>query len=269
MSRSAAVYTGTVQDNPLDSSDFIVPTPPISAVSYSRLSVFEQCPYQAYLKFVKDVSEMEPPEGLETPLKRGSRVHGEAEGYVRGYHPLTPELESFKDEFLGLRNRFSGAPESILLEQMWAFDVDWVPTDSSWKNKDNIWLRVKQDVFVMPEPTEAVLIDHKTGKRKYNEGKHYDQLMISGLAAAFKYPEIQIFKFENWYLDLNLHFPLELTREDVLANFKEYDQRLRSVTECTNFTPRPSEKACQFCPYRSGDINKWQKGTGDCKYSAI
>jgi len=237
----------------------------IKSVSYSRLSVFEACPYQAELKFIKKEPEPPTPTGVETPLDRGSRVHKDAELYVLGQGTITSELAKFEDDLYQLHSRFIDNPASIELEQMWCFDEAWQPTE--WNDWDNIWLRIKQDVVVHLSEYELLAIDHKTGRKAGNEVKHNDQLRLAVLGAAFKYPEVDEFHIENWYTDQDEITSYDFNRDEVMDFLPEFNQRLLAVTTATEFEPHPSERNCRFCPYRTGRISKFQVGTGSCPHS--
>lgn len=246
-------------------TDESVPTAPITAVSYSRLAVFETCPYQAKLKFADKVPEPPEPPDTETPLSRGSRIHKDAENYVLGLGTLTPELSKFEADLYALHQRFIEDPKSVEVEQMWCFDLGWTPVDQfDW---DNIWLRVKQDAVVHLAEDAVLCVDHKTGRKDGNEVKHLDQLRLAALAATFKYPQAEVFYVENWYIDQDQMTHFEYTRQEVMGMLPDYNARLLAVTEAVEFPPKPSKVNCRYCPYRSGKIDKHRQGTGDCSFS--
>ena len=263
-SRSSAQFSEPAVETP--THDFQFEEPQIKAVSFSRMAVYEQCPYRAYLAFAKRIPENPPESKTETPLNRGSRVHDAAEGYVRGVKPLIQELQSFQAELYDLHQRFLQKPDTIALEQMWCYDSSWSPVASNdW---DNIWGRVKQDAVVFPTPESVIAIDYKTGKKVGNEVKHNTQLRIGLLGTMFKYPEIEEFTAENWYTDQDQIVTQQYTKQDIQDSFEELDGRLRAVTSETNYVPAPSSNNCRFCPYKSGKVGKYQTGTGDCPYAA-
>jgi hypothetical protein len=132
----------------------------INAGSFTRLKDFEECPLRAWLKYSAKVPEPAPPVGKETPLDRGTRVHKDAELYVKGQKPITTELTAFEQELYGLHQVFLETPENISLEEMWCFDEDLKPV--AWNDWDNTWLRVKQDAVVRnPHASTLVCIDFK------------------------------------------------------------------------------------------------------------
>ena len=71
--------------------------------SYSSLKTFESCPYRLYIQKVKKIQEPSSP-----AADRGTKIHQEAEDYVRGELGELPEsLKKFKSEFEVLREGLS------------------------------------------------------------------------------------------------------------------------------------------------------------------
>lgn len=243
----------------------------IKAGSHSRLSKFETCPYQAKLAYVDKIPEPDrgpPPKGLtEWHNDRGSRIHDSAEHFVRGNEKtLVPELENFRAEYLNLRKRFTRDPDSVVMEDMWYFDRDWVPlpdTTEPWS--PDIYMRVKLDALVFLSPTDAVVIDYKTGKRFRNEIKHAEQCQLYQLAAFLRYPKLQHITTELWYLDIDEVYTMKFRRDQGLRFFRNWEQRMINMTTETEFPARPSTHTCFFCPYKEGLIGKYgPEGTGHC-----
>jgi RecB family exonuclease len=236
----------------------------INAGSFTRLKDFEECPLRAWLKYSAKVPEPAPPVGKETPLDRGTRVHKDAELYVKGQKPITTELTAFEQELYGLHQVFLETPENISLEEMWCFDEDLKPV--AWNDWDNTWLRVKQDAVVRnPHASTLVCIDFKTGKKKGNEIKHNDQLRLAAVAAYHKYGnDYQQYTLENWYTDQDDLVSIDMTAEDIAGLTEGYVKRLLALTTAVQFEPRPNTNVCRFCPYKTGKINKDQVGSGHC-----
>lgn len=233
----------------------------IDSWSFSRLKKYEQCPYSAYLAYVERIPEPDRPElaeGQEYPNDRGSRVHDEAEAFVRGKGPLPFEAQSFAKEleFLCEHN------EHVELEQMWLFNKGWKPLTARAKKP---WLRVKLDALFWVSDVEVVAIDYKTGKRFGNEIKHAEQLQLYQLAAFMRYPSIQIVHTELWYFDIDHIESMSFTRSQGERFLKGYNDRALHMTTAQVFPARPSNHACFFCPYKTGKIGKLgPMGTGHC-----
>jgi CRISPR/Cas system-associated exonuclease Cas4 (RecB family) len=227
----------------------------ISTWSFSRLSIYEQCPYRAKLAFVDKIPE--PPRVLkpgqtEFANDRGTRVHEAAEFYVRGEAELIPELEAFSAELKELRKQYKAG--KVSLEGEWGFDKDWTPV--AWNSSD-VWARVKLDALYFKSKTHAVVIDYKTGKKVGNEIKHAEQTQLYQLATFIRYPEIMNIDVELWYLDKDDTSHMSFTRDQGLRFFKRFNDAGVKMTCAENFPKNRNKFSCRWCPYGP-------KGTGDC-----
>jgi len=238
----------------------------ISAVSFSRLSVFEECPQRALWAFALKYPEPPrdpPPPGKEHANERGSRVHDTAENFARGSSQPCIEMDKFMEEFKLLREAFktTQGQDLVELEEMWCFDKDWNPVASNdW---DNIWLRVKTDATLFLNDTTAVVVDYKTGKRKFNEVKHNQQLDLYAVAAFMRYTDLQEMTSELWYLDLDELISITYTRKRALQHLRYWTNRMNAVVTAKEFLPTPSTHSCRYCPYKTGPGYNWI-GTGQC-----
>lgn len=219
----------------------------LSAWSYSRLTIFEQCRLRAKLAYVDKIPEPPrplPPGKNEHADERGIRVHEAAERYVRGGVELLFELASFRDEFAALRTLYREG--GLSLEEDWAFTKEWKPT--AWNSID-AWLRVKTDAFYQPNEYEAVLIDYKTGRRDGNEIKHTEQGQLYAVAAFMRCPTLERIQVEFWYLDKDDLSRAEYSRDDALGFLGVYHGRGEKLTTATTFPANPNAYSCRYCPY--------------------
>jgi len=233
--------------------------PPLSAWSFSRLEVFDKCPYRAFLQYVRKVPEPENT-ARNDALERGKRVHEMAERFVRGdFGDKVPvDLHRFKDNFQRMRELY--AEGRVLLEEEWAFDREWNRVD--WF-APNVWLRAKLDRFVWldDKKTEALLCDYKTGKKFGNEVKHNMQGQLYAACAFVVYPQLKRVHVQNEYLD---HGEVSLRKVydavDAAQIRERFTERALRMTTATEFPPKPSKITCRWCPY--GPIN----GNDTCEY---
>ncbi len=223
-------------------------TDTIRSWSFSRLQVFEQCKRRAKLQYVDRIPDPQP----RTAADRGTAIHQTGEDYVRGLTPSTEGFKHFLTELKKLRDLF--ADESVSLEEEWGYDRDWIPMPYN-----EAWLRVKLDALVWLSPTEAVVIDYKTGRKFGNEIKHGEQTMMYAAATAARYPEVEIIHTELWYLDQNELTRTRYSRSKALEALARYDRRGRAITEATVFPPNANMHSCKYCPYRPEPA-----GTGHC-----
>lgn len=229
----------------------------ITAWSYSRYSVYEDCPFKAKCKFVDKLQEPG-----SSAMDRGSAMHSNAELTITG--KMSPKQEDidkakaflpeFKDKILPVfKGDFTtakkGKPQA---EQEWAFRSDW--SDTSWFAKD-AWCRVKTDL-VFWRKTELIIVDHKTGKRR--EG-HKTQLSLYALAGFLKFPKIDHISSELWYLDQGKPHTNESYERDELPHMIEaWEERTHPMLNDTTFVPKPSH-GCTWCHFR-------KENGGPCKF---
>lgn len=229
----------------------------LKAWSYSRLSIFEQCKLRARLAFVDKIPEPVrplPPGKTEHANDRGARVHEAAEIYARGELgiDLIPELGTFKDEFLRLRE-FAKTGRAAF-EGDWAFNNQWLPV--AWNSSD-VWVRIKLDALVFLTDEHALVVDYKTGRKRGNEVKHAEQGQLYQLATFLKYPDLQQITVEFWYTDQDDITRYVYTREQGLRFLSGFSRRGSALTSCSEWTPNPNMFSCRYCPYGP-------KGTNHC-----
>lgn len=227
----------------------------INAWSFSRLTTFEQCKLRAKLAYLDRIPEPDrplPPGKTEHANDRGTRVHEAAEIFVKDDITLIPELHKFKEEFEALKALYKSG--QVSLEGEWAVDTDWEPTH--WRSLD-AWARIKLDAFVRLSPSEAVVVDYKTGKKFGNEVKHAEQCQLYQLAAFLRYPELQTIHVELWYLDQDEITYMRYTRAQGMRFFNGFNSRGVAITSEVEFPANPNAFSCRWCPYGP-------KGTGHC-----
>lgn len=242
--------------------------PRINATSYSRLLIFEQCPYRASLAFLEKIPEPDrPDDGRESPLDRGIRIHGYAEDFVTGKtKDLATELSSFETEYKKLRELYKKG--TVEVEQMWCYTDTWQNT--VWNDWSNVWLRIKLDSLVFLSDKEAVCIDTKTGKRFGNEVKNAGQMQLYQLGAFHKYPALELVHTELWYVDLDEMASMSFNRKQGMRYLKSFNDRFRRMTTAEEFPATPSMDACRYCPYKTGSIGKYgPEGRGICSKNPI
>lgn len=221
----------------------------ISTVSISKLHVYESCPYRAKLAWVDKIPDVQPRKAAD----RGTAIHQLAEDYVRGeIANLPPELKHFASEFTALRQLYNEG--KVSLEGEWGFNENWEPTEYK-----SAWLRVKADAVVFLSDSQAVVVDHKTGKRYGNELKHAEQTQLYSIAALIRNPKLQVVDTELWYLDQDdlAHMPV---KHKMLSRYIQiFDKRFKAMSNDTTFKATPNISSCKFCPYHPSK-------QGDCEH---
>lgn len=229
--------------------------PPMKSWSFSSLGDFEKCKYYSYLKRVQKIPEPIrplPPGKTEHANDRGSRIHDQAEMFVRGkIARIVPEMRSFETEFMSLQKSFKEG--RVSLEGEWGMSKDWEPAD--WKTA---WMRLKLDALVFISDYEAVAVDYKTGRKFGNEVKHAEQLQLYQLVTFLRYPKLETVHTELWYLDQDELTTMTYQRHQGLRFQHKWNMRAATMMNATDFPPNPNVFSCKYCMYGP-------KGSGICE----
>lgn len=221
----------------------------VTSWSHSKLSDFDKCKRMFWLKHDQKIPEPErtlKPGQTEFANDRGTRVHDNCEGYVRGDHDaLCLEAEKHFGPQLDLMRTLHGEG-LVSLEGEWGMNRDWEPDE--WRKA---WLRLKLDAMVMVDPTHAIVIDYKTGRKWGNEVKHAEQLYLYQLATFLRYPQLEHVTAELWYFDQNEVTSMTFNRRQGLHFKHNFHRRGVKATSCEDFPANPSRFACQWCPYKN------------------
>jgi RecB family exonuclease len=219
------------------------------ALSFSRLSTFEQCErkfeYLYVSKLVKD-------EDNQYTIY-GNRVHEALEAYGKAREANDPETratlsdgETFKEikAWVPLVDRVLGVPGDKLFEFKMAIRRDFTTCD--WFAPD-VWLRSIADVLVINKTT-AYVLDWKTGKVKNNP----TQLKLFACMVFAHFPAVDTVKTAFVWLAHDDVTMDEYKRDNLQALWMTLTPRLTAVQEAVDvgvFRATPSG-LCRFCPAR-------------------
>ena len=209
----------------------------IKSWSFSALRSYEECPYRFKLK---SVGAPKPPY-VEND---GTRIHNEAEAFVKGESPLTPALKRFADSFE--REKELYAEGKLVVESEWAFDAQWRICD--WKSA---WLRVKTDQFEHePGSDTATIRDLKSGKSWQKELEHAQQVQLYAIAAFMRYPELLMIDVRFRYLGEGKEPSRLYARDEKFDRlFDRWSARAEKMLSDDELRPKPNKSRCRFCDY--------------------
>jgi RecB family exonuclease len=226
--------------------------------SASSLARFEQCAYYLYLSRI--LRSPKPPEPDDSPLVRGTRIHEDAERYVRGETQDMPRsLAKFGEQFQDLRALHEAG--KVKCEEDWGFTRLWEPTE--YLGKD-CWALIKCDAVVELEHNNVRVIDYKTGKSMGKEVSHGFQMQIYAAGAIARYPEATLIETQLWYLDEGKTRSKVYTPDQVKVLRGRLDARADKLTGAVAFPAKPNRNNCRWCEY--GPNNG---GTNACPYGVV
>lgn len=238
---------------------------PPTSWSFSRYMDWSTCPRKFKLKHLDKINE--PPNAA---MARGIEVHNMAEAYVKGtLAKLPPELASFKDEFVKLRAMYKSKKLPMIVEDNWAFDVNW--DETQWNNWAQCWVRIKLDCAHYAERNVMYVTDYKTGKMSdFKNAEYMMQMELYALAALLMSSvEDVTIKPRLLYTDSGQTYPptgqeVSYTRADLPELMKTWNKRVKPMMTATHFPPR-ANSTCKWCWY--GQTKKTEAGgPGLCEY---
>jgi RecB family exonuclease len=237
---------------------------PVTSWSFSRYMDYSTCPRKFKLKHIDKVAE---PKG--DAMQRGIDIHNMAEAYVKGTLAKLPkELTSFRDEFVKLRKMYKTKKLPMIVEDNWAFTIDW--DETQWNNWTQCWVRIKLDCAHYEERNVMFVTDYKTGKMSdFKNAEYMMQLELYALAALLMSAvDDVIIKPRILYTDTGDTYPptgreVTYTRKDLPALMKTWNGRVKPMMTATNFPPR-ANGTCRWCWY--GQAKKAEGGPGTCQF---
>ena len=212
----------------------------MNAWTYSQLEKFETCPRQFYhVRVLRDV--VEPP---TEHTVWGERVHSALEKRVVDGDPLPEGMQQWET----IAAKLAALPGVKLAEYKMAVDKAFKPCE--WKQA---WSRGIADLVVRNKST-AVVLDHKTGKRKPTE-----QLALYAAYTFTHFPEVQTVQTGFVWLKERKIDRMSYAREDLPSIWKTFLPRvnkLEDAYERDNWPARPSGLCKGWCHVKTCEFHK-------------
>lgn len=224
------------------------------ALSWSRLSTYQQCPLKFHLSYI---SKSFPTEEKSIHLVKGEQLHKQLEDYVIAKNggaamPLgfSPEVRNALPYVDKLFTNFG----AVYPEAQIACDKDWKPTE--WFGKDTAWRSIWDVVGL--SPAVCFIGDWKSGKiHPYGDG--FGQLHLSAAIGLHRWAEIPEINCAYVYIEHQKVTPIKVVREkgrldkygNPIADLKSvtdhFDNEFEKVQLEKTWAPTPNE-FCKWCP---------------------
>lgn len=216
------------------------------ALSYSRLSDFNQCPRKFYLKYIAKAANFQmKQEDKSIHLVRGDNVHKALESYLvkrkSGEVDIPPSSLPEVQQTRPLIEQYIKAfgIDNVHPEAQISIDDQWRRVE--WFDKQSYY-RAILDLICLA-PSVAVIGDYKTGKFKdYAPESGYGQLELSS-AIALSIFEVQEVKTIYFYVDHKQTIQKCYDQRDKNRLVEHFVSEHDKVNAESNFDP----KANQFC----------------------
>lgn len=211
----------------------------ITAWSYSRHTVFKQCPFKAKLLYIDKA--IEP---TNEAMERGSAIHKRIELYLKEQvDTLDGSVKTCRADIEELRSLRKNDATQLLVEHELAFKEGLAP--SGWFDKDT-WLRCKMDAVIVTDK-QLTVIDFKTGKVR---DSHEEQAELYAVAASTMAPLAAEIRVKYMYLDSGDIITHKYMRNNVDKLTFKWVSIGQDMCSKTEFPKRPS-KLCAWCDFNA------------------
>lgn len=203
--------------------------------SYTLLSGFENCPRQAFHRYIKKDLKFEESEAS----RWGNEVHKAMELAINEGRPLPKGME-----YAALVSPLLGGDA----ERKFGIRRDGTPGDFF---APDVWGRCKIDCILI-KGDAAILPDWKTGKVREDP----DELEINAVLVKAHYPHLK--KITGWYVWLKekrigRQYDLSNTEakfQEIKARYSRFEQAFQ-----TDFWPPRQSGLCAYCAVKSCEFN--------------
>jgi RecB family exonuclease len=208
----------------------------ITAWSYSRYGLYEQCPFKAKLLYIDKFKEPGSP-----ALDKGVAVHSEIERYLKlKDEPLPQSAIKLCADYEELKAK------KPYVELEVAFNEKWEPVD--WFAKD-AWARIKIDALIK-DGDYCLVIDHKTGRVR---DSYEPQLELYALTGLLMFPTVNTVDTALYFVDAGRKYEGQrYTRDDLELLKTRWTERVRPMLTDTTFPATPNQY-CKSCVFRKSN----------------
>lgn len=215
---------------------------PLTAWSYSRLKLYEQCPLKFKLKNLDKLPEPKSPHA-----QRGIDIHKKGENYLLGKLSRVPkEYSAFAEEMRQLKKHEASA------EEKWAFTRDWEPT--GYFDRD-VWVRQITDASVVYEDGVVDVYDFKTG-RIYDDYDDQMEMFATGAMSIFEL--VEEVRTNLLFLDVGKPIRQSFKPTELPYLKDKWESRTEAMFSDLEFAPKRN-RYCGYCHFR-------RSNGGPCPY---
>ncbi len=213
------------------------------ALSYSRLSTYEQCPAKFKSQYIdKDY----PDEGDNFHFIKGKKKHTQLENYIKCKNDPTMVSMMYDGDVLDaipIVDRIINSGFEITAEHQLAVDKQFVPI--TWFSKMTMYRSICD--FIAVKATKAIVGDWKTGKFRDYDGSKTGQLHLAASVVFAHKPEVEEIRTAYFFIEhkqtVQRQFTREMYENGLLTPF--YDSFV-AVNEDKEFTPVKNQY-CNWC----------------------
>jgi len=213
------------------------------ALSHSKINTFDICPNQFKLMYIDKTYEQDS----DNPyFVKGQKLHKQLEDYVVAKLSDEPTeklpMSAASRNALPILDKLIKIYPDYYPEQKICLDTKY--NKCAWFDNKKAYYRAIIDFLAMSE-TEAVIIDHKSGKvRDYDE--FGGQLHLTAFLLMMMFPKLTKVTSAYLYLEHKQTVKIILTRDDLPALKKHFEGKYVEINSEEEYAPKRNSY-CNFC----------------------
>lgn len=224
---------------------------PIERYSYSKLSVYEQCPFRYKLEYIDKIPQ---PDCDRTALIKGSKIHSILEKIEDFVYSPKGEYHDIVKNFMNSELGKDILSKPSIREHEIKLDENFLANDSLKRDETRFVGYIDRINLSKGSDAEVELIDYKTGKYKDPIYQDYAQLIYYGIYIFDKYKDIEKLKLRFVYVEHSLENTLMLERKTINIHLNKLKSKIQKI-ETDSVFKKCVTKLCDWCPYKDNHCN--------------
>lgn len=212
------------------------------ALSHSKINTFEICPLQFKLQYI---DKTYPFDDDNPYFIKGKKLHQQLEDYVveklSGEEP-TVKMSAAARNAVPIINKLMSQYPDCYPEQKLCVDKNY--KRAAWFDNSKAYYRAIIDFLAMSK-TEAVVIDHKSGKVRDYDGWG-GQLHLTAFLLFMMFPKLQRVVSAYLYIEHKQTVKVELTRDDLPKLKKHFEDKYIEINSEEEYKPKRNAY-CGYC----------------------
>lgn len=211
------------------------------ALSFSRLSTYEQCPLKFKLQYIdktyKDDSD-------NPAFIRGSRLHKQCEAHIlhKTRNKPKPVISTEVQNVVPIIDKVINNFEIISAESKLALDTNFLPC--SWFNKATMYRAILDMTAI--NKTNALIIDFKSGKVREYDDKPTGQLHLASCFMFANHEAIQEINTAYLFIEHKITIAKKFSRNKFTARRDVFFKLFEEVNNLKEFEPKVN-RYCHWC----------------------
>ncbi|MEA2018303.1 MAG: PD-(D/E)XK nuclease family protein [Campylobacterota bacterium] len=228
-----------------------------SPYSFSKIDIWERCPYRFKLKYIDKVKTSFEP---NLALLKGSFLHHCIEYSTEGKEYQTNEVftEEEKKKAIEILTKFTKSElYKLYLSANGKHEVKFgiLKENNIYKadSFDNINSIFKGKIdYVFQRDDELYIVDWKSGKYTEENEQKFDQLLLYAIWGFLKYPKIDTINCSFVYMEHLKENMNSFHRKDLKHYIQTYIQYINKIESDQLFEKIESDQ-CEYCEYKKFD----------------